>query len=84
MYMQMTKKEKIFKKLKENPEKISFFEICKIMEWIGGEVVGGKGSHVVFKYGNEILLTIPKHNNDCKSFYKKQMSKILISKNLLS
>jgi len=80
----MTKKEKVFKKLKENPEKISFLEICKIIEWIRGEVVDGEGSYVVFKYENEILLTIPKYNNDCKSFYKKQISKILISKNLLS
>jgi predicted RNA binding protein YcfA (HicA-like mRNA interferase family) len=79
----MTKKEKLIKKFLNTPEKISFLEICKIIEWIGGEIVDGKGSHVVFKYENEVLLTIPKHNNDCKSFYKKQMLKILISKNLL-
>ena len=84
MYIQMIKKEKLFQKFEESPESLCFSEICKIIEWIGGEIIKGKGSHIIFKYKDDVLLTIPKHNNDCKSFYKKQILKTLTSKNLLS
>ena len=80
----MTKEEKLILKFKASPQSISLADLLKLMEWIGIEIVQGKGSHIVCKMENKILIVIPVHRNDCKPFYKKKSLKILLSHNLLS
>jgi len=80
----MTKEEKLILKFKASPQSISLVDLLKLMEWLGIEIVQGKGSHIVCKMEKEILIVIPVHQNDCKPFYKKKSLKILLSHNLLS
>lgn len=80
----MRKEEKLILKFKTSPQSISLVDLLKLMKWIGIEVVQGKGSHIVCKIENEILIVIPIHQKDCKPFYKKKSLQILLSHNLLS
>lgn len=53
-------------------------DIEKILLHLNFEKVSTKGSHVKWKHPrlrNDII--IPVHNNDCKVFYKKQVSATL-------
>ncbi len=80
----MTKEEKLILKFKTAPQSISLFDLFKLMEWEGIEIIKGKGSHVICKMENEILIIIPVHQNDCKPFYKKESLKVLLAHNIIS
>ncbi len=80
----MTKKEKIFEKFENNPESLKYNELEFVLKNLWFEKINAKWSHVKFK--NKILqsdIIIPIHNNDCKSFYKKQTYKILKNNSLI-
>lgn len=79
----MTKEEKIILKFKTSPQSVSLVELLNLMKRGGIEIVQGKGSHVICKKENEILIVIPIHKNDCKPFYKKKILKILLAHKLL-
>ncbi|MBI5198895.1 MAG: type II toxin-antitoxin system HicA family toxin, partial [Nitrospirae bacterium] len=44
----MGKPEKLFAKVKNNPQDVRFDEICKLAEAFGFRYKGGKGSHKVY------------------------------------
>lgn len=74
----MTKKEKILEKFLKNPEWIKYNDLEKILEGIWFERVEAKGSHVKYKHRQlNSDIVFPIHNNECKSFYKRQTYKIL-------
>lgn len=80
----MTKKEKLLLKFIKNFESIKYIELENILLDIWYKKIDAKWSHVKFKNTrlvNDII--IPLHNNDCKSFYKKQVLKILKNNSLI-
>lgn len=79
----MTKEDKLILKFKDSPQSISLSNLLKLMKWLGIEIIQGKGSHIICKIENEILIVIPVHNNDCKNFYKKRALKSLLLHNLI-
>jgi len=44
----MGKPEKLFAKVKNNPQDVRFDEICKLADVFGFKYKGGKGSHKVY------------------------------------
>lgn len=76
----MSQIDKLIQKFKDNPEKIKYVDLVKILKYLNFETISIKGSHVKYKK-NQINIVIPVHNNECKSFYKKEVYKII--KNLL-
>ena len=70
-------KKKIEKFLK-NPRTSKYSDIALILSHFGFEKISTKGSHVKFKHQslpNDLI--IPVHNNECKDFYKIEISKII-------
>lgn len=73
----MTQKEKLWQKFQNNPTGITYFELTKILRWCGCTLIWGKGSHILVRHNDNGILTIPVHNQECKSFYKKKTKKVL-------
>jgi len=74
----MTKKSKLLQKLLARPTSLKFGEIETILLDLGFKKLEAKGSHKKFKHAklpNDLI--IPVHNNDCKDFYKKLVSKLV-------
>jgi len=74
----MTKIEKTVQQFLTRPESLRYFEIEKVLKFLGFNLVKTRGSHKKFKHSslaNDLI--IPVHNNDCKNFYKTQASKIV-------
>lgn len=72
----MTQKEKLIEKFLKNPENLNFPKIEKILIDLNFEKINAKGSHVKFKHHKlNRDIVIPVHNNECKNFYKKELSK---------
>jgi len=78
----MSKLEKLIQKLKKSPQNCRYTDIEKLLCVLGCEKIKGKGSHVLFKFKDQIL-TIPIHNNDCKDFYKKKALQFCVNHNLI-
>ena len=67
----MSKLSHLLEKFFENPAKLRFSKIEKILYLYGCVKIKAKGSHLKFKH--HLLsydLIVPVHNNDCKDFYK--------------
>ncbi len=78
------KKEKIYRKLKENPKNVRFEDLCKALELFGFKYRGGKGSHRVFtKKGIKEILTIQHVKCKAKLYQVKQFLKLVERYNLL-
>lgn len=45
----MGQKEKIIAQIRENPHKVSFDALVKVLGWYGFAMRSGKGSHNIFK-----------------------------------
>ncbi|MCB9805622.1 type II toxin-antitoxin system HicA family toxin [Candidatus Nomurabacteria bacterium] len=76
----MTIRDKLIAKFKfkEDPEKLKFRDIEKILVSLGFEKIQTKGSHVKYKnqkFPNDVI--VPIHSNECKPFYKRQIYKII-------
>lgn len=72
----MSQIEKLLKKFVENPSKVRYTDIEKVLISLGFENISTKGSYVKWKHHalhNDIV--IPLHNNECKNFYKEQVYK---------
>ena len=72
----MTKKKKIFEKLKNNPKDVRFDDIKKMLEEKGFELKRISGSHFIFSKG-EVTFVIPSHNNKVKEIYVKRVIDII-------
>lgn len=79
----MSKTEKLFDKVKNNPQDIRFDEICKLAEIFGFRYKGGKGSHKVYsKKGITEILNFQNVRGKAKPYQVKQFLKIIEEHNL--
>jgi predicted RNA binding protein YcfA (HicA-like mRNA interferase family) len=72
----MSQIEKLLKKFIDNPSKVRYVNIEKVLLFLDFEKIPTKGSHVKWKHHtlhHDII--IPVHNNECKNFYKEQVYK---------
>lgn len=76
----MTKREKLFEKIRNNPKDISFSDIRKVLEQEDFSLVRIAGSHHVFKR-NELTFVIPVHKNQVKSVYVKRVVELIEQSN---
>jgi len=78
------KREKIYRKLKENPKNVRFEDFCKALEIFGFKYRGGRGSHRVFtRKGIREILTIQHVKCRAKVYQVKQFLKLVERYNLL-
>lgn len=74
----MTRKQKVFDKIKNNPKDVRFSELRNMLEEKGFILKRTTGSHFVFKRG-EIIFVVPSHNNKVKEIYVKRVIDIIES-----
>ena len=71
----MSQIEKLLQKCVRTPQNIRYSDIEKILMHLGFERIEAKGSHIKWKHRKlHSDIIIPVHNNECKPFYKKQVS----------
>jgi len=79
----MGKLQKLFGRVKNNPQDIRFDDICKLAEAFGFVYKGGKGSHKVYtRKGIEEILNFQNVNGKVKPYQTKQFLKIIEEYNL--
>ena len=79
----MSKPEKLFAKIKNNPQDVRFDEICKIAEVFGFRYKGGKESHKVYsRKGIPEILNFQNVRGKAKPYQVKQFLKIIEDYNL--
>ena len=79
----MSKPEKLFAKIKNNPQDVRFDEICKIAEVLGFRYKGGKGSHKVYsRKGIPEILNFQNVKGRAKPYQVKQFLQIIEDYNL--
>lgn len=75
IYSYMSSIEKLLKKFLETPQSVRYRDIERILRYFNFEKISAKGSHVKWKqYDMTHDIIIPIHHNECKEFYKKQVS----------
>lgn len=72
----MSKREKLFDKLQNNPRDATFADVRKLLRQEGFSLERITGSHHVFKR-SEITFVVPVHNNRVKSVYVKRIIEII-------
>jgi len=72
----MSRKDKLFEAIKNNPKNVKFEDLKKILESLGYTAVNRGGSHYVFTKESSISLTIP-YKRPVKVIYVKQVIKII-------
>ncbi len=79
----MSKPEKLFAKIKNNPQDVRFDEICKIAQVFGFRYKGGKGSHKVYsRKGIPEILNFQNVRGKAKPYQVKQFLKLIEDYNL--
>ena len=74
----MSKAEKLFDRIKNNPQNVRFDEICKMAEAFGFKYRGGKGSHKVYsRQGIIEILNFQNVHGMAKPYQIKQFLKIV-------
>jgi len=74
----VSKAEKLFAKVGNNPQDVRFNEICKLAEAFGFKYKGGKGSHVVYsKKGIPDIVNFQNVNGMAKPYQVRQFLKIV-------
>lgn len=66
------KKDKLYEKIKNNPQNIKFIEITALLKHYGFILERQKGSHKIYKRG-EILVNIQKIKGEVKPYQTKQV-----------
>ena len=75
---EMTRRQKLFEKARNNPASVRFQELCLLAEHMGFAKRGGKGSHVVYeKEGVEEILTFQNRMGMAKSYQVKQLLAVI-------
>ena len=70
----MSQIEKLLVRFWNDPERVRYRDIEKILQHFGFEKINAKGSHVKLKHSDHVSdIVIPVHNYECKPFYKKQV-----------
>jgi predicted RNA binding protein YcfA (HicA-like mRNA interferase family) len=72
----MSKRTKLFEKLKNNPKNVTFAQIEKLLVSEGFILDRISGSHHTFKKGRTIFV-LPVHKNRVKTVYVKRVIEII-------
>jgi predicted RNA binding protein YcfA (HicA-like mRNA interferase family) len=72
----MTKKSKVFERLRNNPKGATFDTIRTLLIQEGFELDRVAGSHHIFK-GGGVTFVIPVHNNRVKAVYVKRVIELI-------
>jgi len=72
----MSKRRKLFEKLKNNPKDVTFAQIEKLLVGAGFVLDRISGSHHIFKKGTTKFV-LPVHKNRVKSVYVKRVIEII-------
>ncbi|MBI4837930.1 MAG: type II toxin-antitoxin system HicA family toxin [Nitrospirae bacterium] len=79
----MSKIEKFFVGIKNNPQDVRFDEICRLAELFGFKYKGGKGSHKVYgRKGIHEILNFQNVSGMAKPYQVRQFLKIIEDYNL--
>jgi len=74
----MTKKEKLIQKIMNNPENVSFDDLCHVIEMFGFKRKGGTGSHKFYvRDGIQGALNVQERDGKAKAYQVKQFLKII-------
>jgi predicted RNA binding protein YcfA (HicA-like mRNA interferase family) len=68
----VSRKDKLFERLKQNPNDCTFAELRTLLVHEGFELVRTSGSHSIFTR-DEVTFVIPVHNKRVKSVYVKRV-----------
>ena len=80
----MTHFYKIYEKARQSPNNLSFSDLCKVVEKIGYELKGGKGSHRVYRHNNiPGFINLQKVKGKAKAYQVRQVLNIIEQYNLL-
>lgn len=77
----MSKREKLFQRLKNNPRDVTFAQIEKLLVQENFILDRVAGSHHIFKRGL-ITFVIPVHQNKVKSVYVKRVIELIEKENV--
>ncbi|MEM8639847.1 MAG: type II toxin-antitoxin system HicA family toxin [Cyanobacteria bacterium P01_G01_bin.54] len=72
----MTKRDKLRKRLRNNPNNVTFDQIRTLLEQEDFKLVRISGSHHIFKRDVTIFV-VPVHNNRVKAVYVKRTLELL-------
>lgn len=72
----MTKKQKLFERIKNNPKNVKFSELRQLLLDENFVLDRISGSHHIFKR-DDIIFVIPMHKNLVKSVYVKRVIEII-------
>lgn len=72
----MTKKDKLFEKIKNNPRNVRFSDLRKLLKEENFFLERISGSHHIFRK-NEIIFIIPVHNDQVKTVYVKRVLELI-------
>lgn len=74
----MTKKNKLFEKIKNAPENVRFEDICTLAEMAGFVFKKTRGSHRTYRHAGVIeLLNFQDDNDKAKPYQVRQLLKII-------
>lgn len=72
----MTKRDKLRKRLQNNPNNVTFSQVRTLLEQENFKLVRVTGSHHVFKRDTTVFV-VPVHNNKVKAVYVKRVLELL-------
>ncbi len=68
----MTRKNKLYERLKNNPDSGAFEDAHNLLAWCGFKLQYVTGAHHVYKCaGHDLIITVPRHK-PLKAIYIKQ------------
>ena len=74
----MAKAQRLFERIRNNPEDVRFSDICKMAESFGFTYKGGKGSHKVYiRKDIEEILNFQNVKGKAKPYQVRQFLKII-------
>lgn len=72
----MTKKDKLFEKIKNNPRNVRFSDLRRLLKEENFFLERITGSHHIFRR-NEYIFVIPVHNDQVKTVYVKKVVELI-------
>ncbi len=75
----MTKKEKLFQRVKNNPKNIRFQDFCVLMEYFGFVQIRVRGSHHLYQHPTveDVMNVQPQKDATAKSYQVQQFLKLI-------
>jgi hypothetical protein len=70
----MTRREKLFAAVRNNPRGVRFGDACKVAELLGFQRKGGEGSHVVYgRPGEPVILNLQNRSGYVYAYQVRQL-----------